>query len=100
MQAITPKYNFTRPLSLLVYGSPAHRFALSFLVCRVLAGPYSIIWPSFTVAPQWLPPSLCYPCWALMIFVYILQLIWFYKIVEIAVKGDKAVRKHTAVAKR
>ncbi|KAG2445646.1 hypothetical protein HXX76_000256 [Chlamydomonas incerta] len=75
-------------------------FAMSFFVCRVVLGPCSIIWPSFTVAPQWLPPSLCYPCWALMVFVYILQLIWFYKIVEIAVKGDKAVRKHTTVASR
>ncbi|KAG2445642.1 hypothetical protein HXX76_000252 [Chlamydomonas incerta] len=68
-------------------------FALSFLVCRVLAGPYSILWPSFTVAPQWLTPAICYPCWALMVFVYILQLIWFYKIVEIARKGDKAAEK-------
>ena len=69
------------------------RFALSFLVCRVLAGPYSILWPSFTVAPQWLTPAICYPCWALMVFVYVLQLIWFYKIVEIARKGDKAAEK-------
>lgn len=68
-------------------------FALSFLVCRVLAGPVSILWPSFTVAPTVLPVSYCYTCWGLILFVYVLQLVWFYKIVQIAVQGDKAADK-------
>ncbi|KXZ47409.1 hypothetical protein GPECTOR_35g847 [Gonium pectorale] len=68
-------------------------FAATFLVCRVLAGPYSILWPSFTIATEVLPASYCYTCWGLELFVYVLQLVWFYKIVEIAVKGDKAAKK-------
>ncbi|PNH02608.1 LAG1 longevity assurance 2 [Tetrabaena socialis] len=68
-------------------------FALTFLVCRVLAGPVSILWPSFTIARDVLPASYCYTCWGLMVFVYALQLLWFYKIVDIAVKGDKAADK-------
>ncbi len=65
-------------------------------VCRVLAGPVSILWPSFTVAPTVLPASYCYSCWCLMVFVYVLQLVWFYKIVQIAVQGDKAAPKAAA----
>lgn len=68
-------------------------FALTFLTCRVLAGPYSILWPSFTTAVTVLPMSYCYTCWGLMVFVYLLQLVWFYKIVQIAVKGEAAVPK-------
>ncbi|KAG2493461.1 hypothetical protein HYH03_008278 [Edaphochlamys debaryana] len=68
-------------------------FALSFLVCRVIMGPYSILWPSFTVGLEVLPPQYSYPCLGLMVFVYGLQLLWFYKIVEIAIKGDKAADK-------
>ncbi len=59
----------------------------------MLAGPVSIVWPSFTVAPTVLPASYCYTCWGLILFVYGLQLVWFYKIVQIAVQGDKAADK-------
>ncbi|GIL70390.1 hypothetical protein Vretimale_3579 [Volvox reticuliferus] len=64
-------------------------FAITFFVCRVVMGPISILWPSFTIAVEVLPASHCHTCWGLVIFVYFLQLVWFYKIVEIAVKGDK-----------
>ncbi|EFJ50881.1 hypothetical protein VOLCADRAFT_88264 [Volvox carteri f. nagariensis] len=67
-------------------------FAVTFLVCRVIMGPIAILWPSFTIAKEVLPASYCYTCWGLEVFVYLLQLIWFAKIVEIAVKGDKSVK--------
>ncbi|GLC45035.1 Ceramide synthase 5 [Pleodorina starrii] len=67
-------------------------FALTFLLCRVIGGPISILWPSFTIAKEVLPASYCHVCWGLEIFVYVLQLVWFYKIVEIATKGDKDVK--------
>lgn len=63
-------------------------FAATFFICRVVGGPVSILWPSFTIAAKVLPRSYCYTCWGLEIFVYVLQLLWFYKIVEIARKGD------------
>ncbi|GFR43619.1 hypothetical protein Agub_g4718 [Astrephomene gubernaculifera] len=68
-------------------------FAATFLICRVLGGPVAILWPSFTRAQGVLPASYCYTCWGLEVFVYALQLLWFYKIVEIAVKGEKAAEK-------
>lgn len=68
-------------------------FAVTFFVCRVVGGPISILWPSFTTAAQVLPMSYCYTCWVLMVFVQALQLVWFYKIVQIATKGESAAPK-------
>ncbi len=68
-------------------------FAASFLVCRVIMGPIAILWPSFTIATEVLPASYCHTCWGLEIFVYLLQLVWFYRIVEIATKGDQEAEK-------
>ncbi|MEW5299614.1 MAG: hypothetical protein WDW36_002610 [Sanguina aurantia] len=63
-------------------------FAASFFLARVATAPFAIIAPAFTTGVRVLPLWLSLPCCGLMTFIYILQLVWFYKIVQIATAGS------------
>ena len=64
-------------------------FALTFFVARVASAPYSILRPALTQSIYILPRLWSVTFISLMIFVCGLQLVWFYKIVQIALNGDK-----------
>ena len=60
---------------------------------RVAAAPYSILRPAFKDAVHILPSYWAATFIGLMIFICTLQLFWFYKIVKIAMRGDKSEAK-------
>lgn len=68
-------------------------FALVFFVCRLVFPPFSILYPAFTQSIYILPMSMAATFIALMIFVCVLQVFWFYKIIQIATRGDKSDTK-------
>jgi len=63
-------------------------FAVVFFVVRVAASPYAIVYPGLRDAPSVLSPLWAAVLIALMFFVCGLQVFWFYKIVQLARKGE------------
>lgn len=61
-------------------------FALSFLLCRVLAPPLALIKPGL-LDGRAMPLVSYYITNGLLLFIYSLQLFWFVKIVKIAMGG-------------
>lgn len=65
-----------------------HAFALVFLVVRVVAPPFNLLWPGVRDS-RVMPTGPYFMLNGLMFVVYAMQLMWFRKIVQLATKGVK-----------
>ncbi|KIZ03512.1 hypothetical protein MNEG_4442 [Monoraphidium neglectum] len=72
-------------------------FALVFFVVRVVMPPPTMLYPGITHG-RVLPTRMYYVTNGLMFVIYGLQIMWFYKIVRIAMGGDSKPAKKAAPA--
>ena len=82
-----------------MFGLPALITSLLDSLIRVAAAPFSILRPAFTHAIHILPTAWAATFIGLMIFICVLQLFWFYKIVNIAMRGDSKALKYSQSVK-
>eukprot|EP00195_Chlamydomonas_chlamydogama_P016296 CAMPEP_0202898964 /NCGR_PEP_ID=MMETSP1392-20130828/7342_1 /ASSEMBLY_ACC=CAM_ASM_000868 /TAXON_ID=225041 /ORGANISM="Chlamydomonas chlamydogama, Strain SAG 11-48b" /LENGTH=287 /DNA_ID=CAMNT_0049585039 /DNA_START=91 /DNA_END=954 /DNA_ORIENTATION=- len=71
-------------------------FALLFLVARVVATPFSVLYPAMVTSRGVLPTGMTIAFCILMVLVYALQIFWFYRILLIllgASEGGKSKGK-------
>lgn len=59
-------------------------FIVAFFVCRVLASPFSIIYPTLAQGINVLPVGWAVSCTAIMLAIYVLQVFWFVRIIKLA----------------
>jgi len=63
-------------------------FALVFFVVRVVTPPFNLLWPGWRDS-RVMPASSYYLLNGLMFSIYLMQIMWFRKIVQLATKGIK-----------
>lgn len=65
-------------------------FALTFFIARVVLMPFCVLWPAWTDGfNTGLPYTWAFVCDGIMNSLYVMQLFWFYKIVQLARSGGK-----------